>query len=227
MNEIPNNNIENIQNFQSFIRDRSFPCVGAKSALAHNQITFCSADDIRTSSSDDLITKELQEFALNCTPESLFVSFAVIFPNTPHLSEIEFEECLWERLQAIHNKDVLNYAWDPEVSSDPESPHFSMSIGGKGFYVIGLHPASNRPARQFANTTIIFNLHSQFELLREEGSYARLRETILQRDEKLSGNENPMLSQHGQSSEARQYSGRVLDNAWKCPFHALIKGLSK
>jgi FPC/CPF motif-containing protein YcgG len=222
-----NSRNEKIANFQLFIREQTFPCVGAKSALAHNHISFCLADNLTTASSDDLITKELQEFALACTPGSLFVSFAVIFKNTPPLNEIEFEKCLWERLQAIHNKDVLYYAWDPEVSSDPELPHFSMSVGGKGFYVIGLHPGSNRPARQFPDTAIIFNLHSQFELLRKDGSYERLSKIIRQRDEKLSGSENPMLAQHGQSSEARQYSGRVLDAAWKCPFHAHTKESAK
>ena len=33
----------------------------------------------------------------------------------------------------------------------------------------------------------------------------------------LSGSINPMLARHGESSEARQYSGRVVDEDWKCP----------
>jgi FPC/CPF motif-containing protein YcgG len=28
-----------------------------------------------------------------------------------------------------------------------------------------------------------------------------------------------MLAQHGTISEARQYSGRPVDENWKCPFH--------
>ncbi len=187
------------------------------------QIAFCIAGDIRRESNDADITAKLQAFARGCTPDSLFVSFVVMFQHTPRLSELAFEHYLWERLQSIHNHDALDYDWDSQVSSNPESPHFSMSVGGKGFYVIGLHPNASRPARRFDVPAMVFNLHSQFELLREEGSYARIRDTILQRDEKLSGNLNPMLAQHGQSSEARQYSGRVLENNWKCPFHARAK----
>ena len=39
------------------------------------------------------------------------------------------------------------------------------------------------------------------------------------RDEALAGSRNPMLARHGEASEARQYSGRVVDDAWQCPFH--------
>ena len=64
----------------------------------------------------------------------------------------------------------------------------------------------------------MFNLHDQFERLREEGLYERMRERILTRDVALAGSINPMLSRFGEESEARQYSGREVDDDWKCPF---------
>lgn len=211
---------EHIEDFQRFIQDQSFPCLGAKSALAHNQINFCIADDIRTPNSDAAIIEELQAFALSCTPEDVFVSFVVIFSSSLPMSEAEFERFLWERLQAIHDKDLVHYEWDAQVRANPDSVDFSMSVGGKAFYVVGLHPNASRPARQFSKPALVFNLHNQFELLRDKGSYEHLREAILARDVKLCGTQNPMLAQHGQSSEARQYSGRAVDTKWKCPFHA-------
>jgi len=65
---------------------------------------------------------------------------------------------------------------------------------------------------------LVFNLHDQFEQLREAGRYEKLRESILDRDEKLAGSMNPMLARHGASSEARQYSGRAVEPGWQCPF---------
>ena len=65
---------------------------------------------------------------------------------------------------------------------------------------------------------MVFNLHDQFERLREQGRYERMREAILDRDRKLAGDVNPMLSRHGESSEARQYSGRAVDESWTPPF---------
>jgi hypothetical protein len=35
---------------------------------------------------------------------------------------------------------------------------------------------------------------------------------------RLQGSINPNLSDFGVHSEARQYSGRAVEDAWKCPF---------
>ena len=65
---------------------------------------------------------------------------------------------------------------------------------------------------------MVFNLHDQFERLREEGRYEKMRSTILARDEALAGSINPMLDRHGEASAARQFSGRAVGNDWACPF---------
>ena len=64
----------------------------------------------------------------------------------------------------------------------------------------------------------MLNLHAQFKGLREAGRYEKLRSSFLQRDEVLAGSANPMLARHGEVSEARQYSGRAVDEGWRCPF---------
>lgn len=64
---------------------------------------------------------------------------------------------------------------------------------------------------------MVFNLHAQFEQLREAGRYEKLRASILERDEALAGSVNPMLARHDEVSEARQYSGRVVGEGWRCP----------
>jgi FPC/CPF motif-containing protein YcgG len=45
-----------------------------------------------------------------------------------------------------------------------------------------------------------------------------MRDVIRDRDEHLQGNINPMVSDHGYGSEARQYSGRAVDDSWHAPF---------
>ena len=104
------------------------------------------------------------------------------------------------------------------MASEPDSPHFSLSFAGEAFFVVGLHPKASRPARRFSSPALVFNLHAQFEELREAGRYEKLRPSILQRDEVLAGSANPMLARHGEVSEARQYSGRAVDEGWRCPF---------
>lgn len=206
--------------FREFIRDAGFPCVGAKSALSKGQMRIIVARDL-TSSWDDLrIYPALLAFAARYRRQpDLFQSFAVVFEGPSALDEEAFERHLWERVQSLSDKDEwLGHPVDERVAHEPDSPHFSLSFAGEAFFVVGLHPNASRPARRFSSPALVFNLHAQFEELREAGRYEKLRSSILQRDEALAGSINPMLARHGEVSEARQYSGRVVDEAWRCPF---------
>ena len=69
-----------------------------------------------------------------------------------------------------------------------------------------------------AHDMVVFNLHDQFERLRAAGRYERLRTAIVDRDAAWTGTINPMLAQHGESSAARQFSGRAVPDDWACPF---------
>jgi len=75
-----------------------------------------------------------------------------------------------------------------------------------------------RDSRHPDGPALVFNLHEQFEALRASGKYARLRDVIRERDAALQGTINPMVSDHGNSSEARQYSGRAVESDWVAPF---------
>ncbi len=209
---------------ESLLRDHiqrdPFPCVGAKAALARGTLDIVSARDI-TSGWDDLrIHDRLRHFAADYRADpALFRSLAVVFEGPDDLDEAGFERALWHRIQSLSDKDVwLGQDWDDRVSPDPDDPHFSLSFGGEAFFVVGLHPRASRPARRFARPTMIFNLHDQFEQLRAQGKYEGMREKILVRDEALAGSRNPMLTRHGEASEARQYSGRAVEPDWACPF---------
>lgn len=206
---------------QDFIRDQSFPCVGAKSALQKGRLSTYEARSIESAWDDVAIQDELMKFAWSYQQEpKLFTSFAVIFGGPDDLSEEEFEKHLWARLQSLTDKDGWRgQRHDDRVSSDPADPHFSLSFGGEAFFVVGLHPNASRPARRFNHPVMVFNLHDQFETLRELNRYEKLRSSILERDAALAGSENPMLARHGSVSEARQYSGRVVGEQWQCPYH--------
>ena len=206
--------------FRRFIDERDFPCVGAKSALRASRLEIMVARDI-TSSWDDLrIYPSLLAFAHGYAAEPvLFQSFAVVFDGPLDIGEATFEQALWQRVQSLTEKDVhRRQIPDARVSPDPNDPHFSLSFGGQSFFVVGLHPNASRRARRFERPTLVFNLHDQFERLRADGRYEKLRAQILARDDAYSGGINPMLSRHGEASEARQYSGRVVGEAWEAPF---------
>jgi FPC/CPF motif-containing protein YcgG len=207
-----------VRAFEAFVKRESFPCLGAKAALKRRALECVCAGDIRSASHDRDITRELQSFAAKTRTDETFISKVILFPGSPLLSEIEFEAALWQRLRAIHLIDRDQHAWDSSVSDDPQTPHFSMSIGGRGFFIVGMHPRASRQARRFQCPVMVFNLHSQFEQLRADGRYEKLRTAIITRDVMSSGSSNPMLAVHGQRSAARQYSGRQVPDDWACPF---------
>jgi FPC/CPF motif-containing protein YcgG len=206
--------------FQQFVQSPQFPCVGAKSALAKEQMRFVVGRDIRSAWDDLRILPNLLDLAQSYRDRPvLFQSLVVLFEEDPGLDEHGFETNLWARLQSLTDKDDwLGQAPDPRVSHSPDDPHFSLSFGGEGFFVVGLHPAASRPARRFERPALVFNLHDQFEQLRAVGQYEKLRSAIIGRDVALAGDANPMLARHGSASEARQYSGRVVGEDWVCPF---------
>ena len=208
------------QQFRDFIEAADFPCVGAKSALARGTLKIALARDIRSAWNDVEIHDELLNWAFEYRkdPEGLR-SLAIVFETPASLTEADFEHCMWERLQSLADKDVWRgQDYDPSVSADPADPHFSLSFGGEAFFAVGLHPNASRPARRFSHPAIVFNLHDQFERLRAEGRYERMRERIITRDVALAGTPNPMLKRHGEASEAAQYSGRAVPDSWRCPF---------
>ncbi len=205
---------------EEHVADALFPCVGAKAALARGSLEILVARDLQSSWDDLRIHDRLLRFAGEYRAEpGLYRSLAVVFEGPEKLSEAEFERAIWARIQSMSDKDVWRgQDYDETVSHDPEDPHFSLSFGGEAFFVVGLHPGASRPARRFARPVMVFNLHAQFETLRAQGKYEGMREKIMVRDEMLAGSRNPMLTRHGTSSEASQYSGRVVAPSWECPF---------
>ena len=210
------------ERFRSFIRDGAFPCLGAKSAVGRDQLRIVIARDINSAWDDLRIYAALMDFTdAYKEDDRLFQSFAVLFADGEVESEAAFEQALWNRVQSLADKDAWHgQTYDERVSSDPSNPHFSLSFGGEAFFVVGLHPAASRPARRFERPVLVFNLHDQFERLRQEGRYEPLRSKIIERDVAVAGTINPMLSRHGETSEARQYSGRAVEDGWAAPFTA-------
>lgn len=207
------------RDFKSFILETQHPCVMAKSVFKMNNYDLHVYDDMHGPADISQLLADLGNYLEDASKiDSMnFRSFVAVFPNNKFDDELSFESALWETLQKLHNAD--DAPWDENVSKDPNDAEFSFSLMGKAFYVIGMHPKSSRMARQAPHTALVFNLHSQFEKLREMGTYQNVRDMIRKNDEKLQGSINPVLKDFGDDSESKQYSGRNVENSWKCPFH--------
>ncbi len=205
--------------FETFI-ESAHPCVGARSALHRGRMHFEEFGRLGGGRDIDRLCASLRAFS-NAYPDPSDdpVSFVAMFDESFD-TEDDFEASLWRHLQDLHDADSANFYWDPAVSVDPSSPEFSFSIGGRAFYVIGLHPAASRMARRAPMPCLVFNFHDQFDSMRVSGKYAGFQRAIRLREMGLQGSINPMLTQFGVASEARQYSGRNVPPEWRCPFQA-------
>ena len=206
--------------FRALVLSPGFSCLGAKAAVRGGDFRLGVYDELGSARATVALARDLAHFALGRDERAdELATFVASFTGPVAIGEAEFERRLWAQLQALHEADPSR-AWDPSVSADPDDPHFSFSFAGRGFFVVGLHAASARWARRFAWPTLVFNPHAQFERLREEGRFDRFQGLIQARERTLQGSLNANLSDFGERSEARQYSGRPVEDDWRCPFRA-------
>lgn len=212
------------QSIAAMVGHVEYPCLGAKSVFRRDTVTHLVLGDLAAEESAQATLQGLRGFAEDADDDEEFRSFVVTFRRPTDLDEPTFERLLWELLQRIHDDD--DRPWAPEVSADPANPHFAFSAGGSAYFVVGLHPGASRIARRAPLPTIVFNPHAQFEQLRQSGRFDGMRTVIRRRDRDLQGSVNPMATDHGEASEALQYSGRAHPANWQPPLevHAPTEG---
>ncbi|HMG66409.1 MAG TPA: guanitoxin biosynthesis heme-dependent pre-guanitoxin N-hydroxylase GntA [Chitinophagaceae bacterium] len=213
------NDRENIiAEFIEFISDKTFSCIGAKAAMAKDQLKFFVSGNMACPTNDKDILDFLYDFIDSYRKKGgYFHSAAILFTGPGQITETIFENILWQRLQAISDMDAEMYNYDKRVSADPASHDFSFSLKEEAFFIIAMHPASSRASRRFAYPALVFNPHAQFEEMKEKDKYESMKETVRKRDILYSGSVNPMVDDYGRSSETTQYSGKNYNEPWECP----------
>lgn len=211
------------ESFLAFLGDNAFPCVGAKAALANGSIETHEFGMLGDSANDQMLADGLCRFVemieASADDSKIVHSFVAIFRGPFDMDEKQFESLLWSQLWQLHKLDIRsgNLSAD-DVSSDTDNVHFSLNISGHPFFLIGLHQHASRLARRFSHPVMVFNSHRQFEKLREDGRFEKMQAATRSRDIEFQGSINPNLADFGNESEARQYSGREVEDDWQCPF---------
>ncbi len=207
--------------FRDFVMQQEFPCVGARAAFNLGSYALVAHNELGSDISTTALAQDLFDFTRSdMCRNSEYATLIAVFREPAIADERQFEQLLWHQLQKLNQLDAPHFDWDDSVRSDAADPQFSFSFAGQAIYVVGLHPRSSRLARQFRWPALVFNPHEQFERLRADGKWKRMQHTIRERDVELQGSVNPMLSDFGESTEARQYSGRAVEEDWRAPFQA-------
>jgi uncharacterized protein len=206
--------------FGAFVNEASFPCLAGKGAVHRGDHTLRVYDVLGSRAAAVELARDLARFVDESPADGAGLrAFIAVFRGPIPVDETTFEQRLWRQLQHLHAHDEPDQGWDPSVTDDPADPRFSFSFAGRALFVVGMHPRSSRLSRRFRWPTLVFNPRTQFERLRAEGKFERLRAVVRERDIALQGTLNPNLADFGEQSEARQYSGRATEPDWRCPFH--------
>jgi FPC/CPF motif-containing protein YcgG len=208
--------------FRATVLSSAYPCVLGASALRARNYAFALYRELGGDRSARQLAGDLELFVrthpVPRIPREPFATFIAAFDRPSPLSEEDFERLMWRHLRLLHEHDRRRFPWDPAVSANPEDPVFSFSAAGCAFFVLGMHPRAGRIARMTPVPVLVFNRHEQFEELRRRGQMDRLVKTIRARDVNLHGRPYSELAAYGEISEARQYAGREVEAAWRCPF---------
>ena len=204
--------------YYDFLSNKAFPCVAAKDAVAKGNIKLFVADNIACPKDDKAILDFMYDFTQYYRNSGKgFYSAAVIFKQPEIINEELFDAFLWQRLAALKSIDELLFAHDERVASNPTDSNFSFSLMAEAYFIVGLNPMSSRPARRFKYATLVFNPHAQFETMKQNARYEKMKTIVRKRDVSFSGSVNPMLTDFGEASEVYQYSGKNYDKQWQCP----------
>ncbi len=205
---------------RSFLSSDGFSCVAGKAAVQCGGYRFGYYRGFPLNEGTEGLARDLAAFSL----ESMFMrtpyaTFVAVFEAGDCRDERWFEKALWEQLQRLHRLDELHYGYAAGVSMDPADKDFAFSFAGRAYFVVGMHPAASRESRRFLLPALAFNAHDQFSRARESGLFERIQALVRERELHLQGSLNPELRPYGTLSEARQYSGRRIEEEWQCPFH--------
>ena len=212
-------NVQVDEEFRTFVGDDRFPCLAGKGAVHRGDYTLAVYPALGSRDAATALVADLGPWVSSLPVDGGGLrTFAAVFRGEIPPDEIAFERLLWRQLQLLHESDPYG-VWDPGVSADPGDADFSFSFGGQALFIVGLHPMSSRLSRRFRWPALMFNPRAQFDRLKAEGRFERMRDIVRERDIALQGSMNPNLADFGDASEARQYSGRATEPGWQCPFH--------
>lgn len=202
------------------LSQKDYPCVAALQSFHKKDFQLRTYNDFgkkyqRSDLRHDLLSY-LEEYKKT---RSEFFTFWAVFQDSEKMDEDQFEKMLWSELSALTSLETQATDYDSRFSNNPEDKNFCFSLGGKAFFVVGLHPESSRRSRQFPWPTLIFNVFEQFDQLAQQGKYQPMIQINRQRDIRFQGNANPMALEHNDDWEAIQFSGKNNSKKWKCPFH--------
>ena len=211
-----------VEEIRNFVLQKNYPCVAAVKSVTADEFLVGHYKDFGSGRHWRELRADLENFIIEQEKtNSTYLTFWAVYSGKNQFSEQDFENRLWNELSHLSSVEQRENDWATLNMSDPQNPGFCLSLNGKAFFVVGLHPQSSRLGRRFSSPALVFNVIEQFENLENEGAYDPMKRAIRKRDLQFQGTVNPMVEKHGDKWESIQFSGQQNPDNWKCPFQFL------
>ncbi len=194
--------------FRTFVLSDRFSCVAGKAAVVRNSYRFGFYDMLGGERATAGLARDLCAFVSEyATMDAPYKSFAALFAAPPVADELEFERLLWRQLQSLHEADRRYFEYAAGVSADPQSNTFAFSFAHTAFFVVGLHPRSERRSRALAFPALVFNAHEQFRSARDSGRFERIQRLVREREVRIAGFAQSQFSADGSGQRGAAVRG--------------------
>lgn len=211
--------------FKGHVTSPSFPCFPGTRVFKEHLERFALYTDLNSNEELDILCFDFYEYLKEYRKgkPGNDLTFIACFEKPIPRSENEFCMKLWRLLKKISDKDQQYHKWAEGVSPNTNDKNFAFSFGGISMYMSGFHPFSSRFARRFPYMALVLNTHEQFDMLKTQGTFEKIKNAIRLKDAKLNGKYNPSLTDFGMRSEAEQYDGKDHKGNFHCPVHNFTK----
>ena len=123
----------------------------------------------------------------------------------------------------LNRVDRHHFGWSRDVGSAPVDAEFSFSVGGRAFFLIGMHPQALRLARRAAMPVIVFKLHEQFVEMRSSETFQGVRDAVRARDREFPGHGQSDVGRLRATLRSRSVVALIAEHGWQQQFTSAIE----
>ena len=147
-----------LRQLSNFILEKDYPCERIKTVFSQGKVKLKSYRVLGSIEAAEEITTDLKTYISEFKREyNTLTAFIAVFINQKIEDKDEFDRLLLQQLKFIKQCDQIHDA--PPVNPVPGTDNYCLSIVGKPFHIIGLHPKEERETHQAPYPCLAFIQH--------------------------------------------------------------------
>lgn len=204
--------------FVDLVREKRFPCIGAKQTIEkHGTFAMGEYGDMTSPETAEAISHDIFDFLKVARPEEMDnggnlkpSSFSAYFSGTSFDNELEACRKILILIKNITDLDRLHFPIPTQpvkFSRQIDDPNFAVCVAGHPFFTAFFHPhrEDSSPRKTDGKIFVNFNSHHGFYFLKNNGNHEQWLDIIRKNIKNGYGEPHPDLVHHGLWSEVMQY----------------------